>query len=182
MEAQEKGEMRIRISALAMALLLAAAPNALALSNPGDIGRFHGIWVGYGVTAEMQPRESAVTARDIDVTIRETKTGFEMTWKSLGRDRAKRISARFVAAGEPGTFKVSLVDPPLSDEEKLWAQVEGDRLVVYLSSVGDDGAAHMARYQRSILDGRMTLKYTLSRGDELLESLTGSLSRAKVVL
>lgn len=173
--------MRIRILALAMALLPAAALNALALSDPGDIGRFQGIWVGYGVTAEKQPGESPVAVRDIDVTIRETKTGFDMTWKSLGHDH-KRISARFVAASEPNAFKVSLVDPPLSGEEQLWAQMEGDRLVVYRSSLGDDGVARMARYERSISDGRMTFKYTLSRGDELLESVTGNLSRAKVVL
>lgn len=174
--------MRIRILALAMALLLAAAPNALALSDPGEVGRFHGIWIGYGVTAEKQPRQSTVTVRDIDVTIRETKTGFEMTWKSLSHDRAERISARFVAASEPDTFKVSRVDPPLGDDEKLWARMEGDRLVVYLSSLGDDGVARTARYERSILDGRMAFKYTLSRGDELLGSVTGELSRAKVVL
>lgn len=175
--------MRIRTLALAMALLLAGAPtsSALAIGDPGDVGTFHGIWVGYGVTAEQQPRESAVTVRDIDVTIRATKTGFDMTWKPLSRERAERMWARFVAAS-PGTFKVSLVDPPLGDEEKLWAQMEGDRLVVYLSSLGDDGVARVARYERSVSDGRMSFKYTLSRGDELLESVTGNLSKAKVVL
>ena len=37
-----------------------------------------------------------------------------MTWKTLGRDRAEWISARFEAATEPHTFKASRVDPPLS--------------------------------------------------------------------
>ena len=60
--------------------------------------------------------------------------------------------------------------------------MEGDRLVFYLSSVGDDGAERVARYECSVSDGRMSLKYTLSPGGELLESVTGTLSKSTVVM
>jgi|GEM_PF-1745761 len=174
--------MRILNLTLAVALLLAASPAALALSNPGDIRKFHGVWIGKGVVAEKQLKETTFARRDIDIVIRKTKIGFEITWKTLTREGAKRITTRFVAGSEPDTFEANQVSPPLTGKEKLWAQFEGDRLVVYLSGVGDDGVEGVARYECSVADGLMTLKYTLSRGGELLESVTGKLTRAKVVL
>lgn len=174
--------MRVLSLALAIALLLAAAPTVLALSDPADIGNFHGVWIGTGASADKQGQGSAVSARHIGVVIRKTKSGFDMTWKTLSREGAKRISARFVAAVEPNTFKVNRVDPPLRDTERLWSQVEGGRLVLYLSRVGDERVERVARYEHSVSGGRMTFKYTLSRGGEVLESVSGNLSRAKIVL
>lgn len=167
---------------LVVLMLLAGAPNALALSDTHELGNFHGVWIGNSVIAEKPPRGYILTARDIDIAIRETGAGFEMSWKSLSQEEAKRIRASFVATSEPDHFTVSGVDPPLNGKGKLQARMEGDRLVVYLSNFGDDGVERIARYELSVLDGQMTFKYTLSRGGELLESVKGSLSRAKVVL
>ena len=174
-------EAHIPALALAVLLLLAAAPKVLALGDAGDLGKFHGIWIGNSVIVEQQPRAAIVTARDIDVAIRKTKSGFDMTWRSLSQEGANRIRASLVAASEPGAFMATGVDPPLRSKEKLWAQMVGDRLLVYLSRVGGDGADYLARYALSVSDGHMTFGYTLRRGGEVLESVKGSLSRAKVV-
>ena len=113
--------MRILKLALAMAVMLAAVTNALALIDPGDVGRFYGVWIGNRVIAEKQIQGSTVTARDFDVAIWETRNGFDISWNTLRRDGAKRISAHFVPASDPDTFTVGRVEPHLSGKEKLWA-------------------------------------------------------------
>jgi hypothetical protein len=62
--------MRILKLVLAMAVLLSAGPTVLALSDPTDVSKFHGVWIGSGVIAEQQPQGSAVTARKPGVVIR----------------------------------------------------------------------------------------------------------------
>ncbi len=177
-----EGTLPLLVLALLALILLAGAPNVQALSDPNTPVQFHGVWIGKSVIAEKPPRGSILTARDIDMAIRETEAGFEMSWKSLSHEEARRIRATFVATSEPGHFTASGVEPPLSGKDKLQARMEGDSLVVYLSKFGDHGVERVARYQLSVSDGQMTFRYTLSRGGELLESVKGSLSKAKVVL
>ena len=176
-----EGELRILALALVMIMFLAEASNVQASNHRGDLGTYHGVWIGNSVTAEKQPRGFLVMARDLDVAVRKTKTDFDMTWSSLSQERARRMRAHFVATSEPDVFAAKSIEPPLAGKEKLWAQMEGRRLVVYLSRLGSDGAERLARYELSVSNGRMTFGYTLLQGDEVLESVKGHLSRAKVV-
>ena len=165
-----------------MALLLAMAPAVLALSDPGHVvGKFQGVWIS-GAYAQSEPQRSTATARKFDVVIRETKTGFEMSWKRLGGDEAGWITARFVAGAEPGSFEVRRAEPALSLRESLSARIEGDRLVVHLSVIGNDGVERTGRYEHSLVDARLAFKYTFTQDGEVLDSASGTLWRAKIVL
>lgn len=174
--------MRILVLTLVLSLFPAEAWSAQAIGHSRDLARFHGVWIGSNVLAEKRQRGPIVTEHDAGLAIQETKTGFHMTWKPLSEERARRIRARFVATNKPDVFAVDSVDPPLTSREKLWAQLEGDRLVVYLSSFGDDGGERVIRFELSVSDGRMIFRHTLSQGGLLLERVKGVLSRAKVVL
>jgi hypothetical protein len=171
---------RILKPATGMAVVLAFMP--MALGDPGIVGAFQGVWIGNSVVVEKQMHGPAVTANDISITIRATDSGFEMTWKALYQDGAEWMTTRFVAAAEPGTFDLAGADLPLRGNETIRAEIRGDELVVYLVSAGDDRTERVSRYRRSVSDSRMTLDYTLTRDGAVLDSLTGILSKAKVVL
>lgn len=184
---QGKGFLADReLRALTLAFLLfwcsAEAPTALASSDPGSLRDFHGVWNGNEVVAERPPPQAfSLIARDIDIAIRETNSGFALTWKSLSHADARRLSACFVASGEPDTFLATNVRPPLDTRETLWARMEKGRLVITHSSFAGSEVERIARYELIVSDGRMTFKYTLPRGDDILERVQGRLSRAKVV-
>jgi hypothetical protein len=105
-----------------------------------------------------------------------------MTWKAPHQGGAEWMTARFMAAAEPGTFDLAGVKPPLRGNETLWAETDGDELVVYLVNAGADRTERVSRYRRSVTDNRMTVDYTLARDGAVLISLTGILSKAKIVL
>ena len=174
--------MRILTHTFLLLISLAGAAIAPALGESGILGQFQGVWIGDSVIAQSRPQGSGVSARDFDLAVRRTNTGFDMTWKSLSHEGQKRIRAQFVATNERDTFTALDVDPSLARNEMLWAKTEEDRLVLYLSSLDNDQREHIARYELSVSNGRMSFKYTLFQGDLVLESLEGRLFKAKVVL
>ncbi len=168
--------------AVPTALLLIWPLASWAMSGPEDITRFQGVWIGQSLFAERPWQGPAITASDIGVTIRATDSGFELTWKDLPRGGRSWVTARFIAASEPGTFGVEHVDPPLGRAETLRAQIDGDHLVVELTGAGAERTKPVRRYRLAVAGGRMTYSYTHLRGDRVLNHVTGSLSRAKIVL
>ena len=80
------------------------------------------------------------------------------------------------------TFILAGVEPPLPDNDTVWAEIDGDQLVVYLVSAGANPAESVSRYRRTVPDNRMTFGYTVTRGGEIVDSVTGTLIKAKVVL
>lgn len=176
-----QSQMRILKLALAMTVFVVTAPVATASSDTAALEKFYGVWIGRGIVVEERAKRTVFATRDIDVAIWESETGFDITWRNVSRDETTRVTIHFAAAREPDTFEVKWTDPPLSADERFWAQIEGDRLTVYLSGVDDD-VERVARYECSVSDGHMTFKYTLSRGGELLETVTSNLYRAKVVM
>ena len=172
----------MRLRTFVLAMLLAVVLAAPAVSHVDDLEPYLGLWVGESVAVEKPPQGAPVTARRLDLVIRPSQSGFDMTWTPFGRGAAGKIKAQFEAAREPHLFTLKTADPPLNGSEALEARIEAEGLVVRLSSRGDDGSETLASYVFSVSGRRMTLTYTLSRGGEVLESLKGQLSRAKVVL
>ena len=167
---------------LALTIVLAEAPNALASNHREDLASYEGVWIGDSVIAEQRAEGPVVGAHNAGVAIRETETGFEMTWNSLGQRQAAVTRAQFVASGEADVFTVESVEPPLTGNEKLWAQMEDGRLVVYLTVLGNERTESLSRCAFAVSGGQMAFDCTLSRGNEVLERTKGRLSRAKIVL
>ncbi len=167
---------------LALTIVLTEAPNAPASIHRGDLTRYEGVWIGDSVIAEQRAEAPVVGARNAGVAIRETETGFEMTWNSLGQRQAAVTRAQFVASGEADVFTAGSVEPPLTGSEKLWAQMEDKHLVIYLSVLGDEGTERLSRCEFTVSGRQMVFDCTLSRGKEVLERTKGRLSRAKIVL
>lgn len=174
--------LHIVAAVLALIILLTEAPNALASKHRGNFERYEGVWIGDSVIAERRVEGPVLVARNVAVAIRVTEAGFEMTWNSLGQRQAASKRAQFVATGEPDAFTVWSVEPPLMGKEKLRAQMEDGRLVVYLSVLGDEGTEHLSRCEFAVSGGQMAFDCTLSQGSEVLERTKGRLSRAKIVL
>ena len=105
-----------------------------------------------------------------------------MIWEPSGQRTSGPVRAHFEATYDLDAFTASDVDPPLKAGEKAWAQIDAGRLVVSRFSVGDDDKDHLARYELSVSDGWMAFKYTLLHGAEIVESVTGRLFRAKIVM
>ncbi len=168
--------------AAALAVLLATAQTASTQGDPGILEPFRGVWIGASVVVEGQLPGPSLTVSDISVTIRASGPGFEMSWKALRQDGAEWMTARFMPTAEPGIFAPAGAEPPLRDDETLWAEVDGTQLAVHLVSAGAGRTERVARYRRSGPDNRMTFHYTRTRNGAILDSVTGSLTRAKVVL
>lgn len=151
-----------------------------AARDGGVLDQFLGVWSGRGVVMVNQAGKAVATARDIDVALWSSESGYEMTWTNLSQSGAPRIMIRFSALSEPGIVKVTWTDLPQGTDARL--QLEDSRLTVFLSGVTPH-LKPLARYDYSMSDdGRMTLEYALSHGSKRLESVTTQLDRAKVVM
>ena len=170
--------MRKLCCGLVTSALLWVTANALAADEGEQLSGLQGVWMTFGVVAK-QPDGSTITPRDLDVAIRKTATGFEITWKDLSRRTAAWATTEFVATEPPHTFVASEAGMPSPAGEELRARLEGGHLVAFRSS-GDTG--RVARYDYSISGGRVKFSYILSLDAKPLESITAWLSRAKVVL
>ncbi len=153
----------------------------LASNGVETLERFAGVWTGVGVVSEGYPTGRSEKKSGLDVAIWETDAGFTMSWRSPGGEGIRRMTSHFVDSKESGRFAAHQVAPPLSADQDLWAQVDENRMTVYLSHVVE-AVERLARYRWSVANGTMTFKYTLSIDGEVTENVTGRLRRAKVVM
>lgn len=174
--------MRILGQVLTIGFLTFAATNGTALGERNAVAEFEGVWIGRDLVADTRPAEAPVQAIRFDLAIWKTDSGFAVSWKSLDRDGTARFTVQFVAAGEPDTFEANQINPASADLEMVWARIEDKRLSLYLSHISDDGTNRLARYDYSIKNGRMVFEYTLSSQEEILDRVTGTLTRAKIVM
>lgn len=174
--------MRFLRQVLTIGLLTFAAANSLALSERDALAEFEGVWIGRDLVVDTRPAGTHVQAVRFDLAIWKTDSGFAVSWTSLNRDGIARFTGQFLTAGEPDTYKAIKIDPVPADLERIWAQIEGDRLSLYLSRIDDNGTKRVARYRCSLENGRMVFEYTLSNQGEILDRVSGTLTRAKVVM
>lgn len=131
--------------------------------------------------------------RNLEVTVRQIKKGFNVSWKTItldasGSGKSKSYSIDFVSSNREGIYgsamKTNLFGgqealDPIKGEPYFWAKLAGNTLTIYGMLITEDGDYEIQRYDRIIQDkgDDMLLEYTLTRGDEVVKKITATLSR-----
>ena len=173
--------------AAATILVLAAVLPPASPASAGSIDPFVGHWVGRGITENGAPAESVgFVDRELDVTIKTTPDGFNVTWKTLrlsssGRaDKVKHtaISVPFFQVGKPGIYRMAVTGEPLSGSPYIWARVADHMLEVHSITISERGVLEYQKYVRTLLDeDEMQLRFTRSLDGSIVRSVLAHLTR-----
>ncbi len=169
------------ISTLVLALLIVATPIPVTATESGAVAEHYGVWVGRGVIENNVVSPNREVGFGADVAIWKSTTGFKLTWKNLGMGVDTRTTIHFAEADEPNQFDVEWTNLPISQEERLWAQIKDRSLIVY-RTLEDTDIARVARYQFSVQAGNMTFDYDLSQNNEIPEAASLTLHRIKIIM
>lgn len=165
-----------------VAMVIAVAYAGSASARDARISSFAGVYQGSGVAEGRDNVFFTVTARDLDVVIRPTDDGFDVTWTTIshGTTRGQRVVRRsetvsFVAAGKPGVFRPATQVEPLSGAPYYWARVAGPTLTVYALILAENGAYELATWGRTLTANGMDLTFRRLKDGEAVRTVRGKL-------
>jgi len=182
--------MRMLTSRLAVVLtvLFAVSAGSAAAQGTRPISDFYGSYVGQSVS----DNGAGLSARDLSVTIKPTKEGFNLTWVTVIH-RKKQASSRksysvdFTKTPREGIWGSAVrrdafggrrpVDPLREDVPFVWATLKGATLMVNALLIIEGGGYELQTYQRTLVKEGMKLTFTRLRDGEKLKQITGMMSR-----
>lgn len=180
-----------------------ARRGVLRLGLLGIVGAFGGVLAGEAAAQDFsrfignysgsaQVEDAGVRSqRDMSVSIRATKAGFEVNWKSIshkagGRLKEKEYTIAFLPTRREGIYSSAMgvnvfgnpvpLDP-MKGDPYVWGRITGDTLTVFSLLIDRDGGYEMQQYDRSLADGGLDLDYQRIRNGEKLKSIRVFLER-----
>ncbi len=156
----------------------------LSYADESLYGKFFGTFTGHTEISENQ-------IRDLEVTIKPEKNGFNISWKTIKHDQSgsgktKSYSINFTESDRSGIYgsamKTNLFGgqealDPMKGEPYFWAKVNGNTLTVFGMLITEAGDYEIQRYDRILTQDKMELVYTLSRAGETLKTISAQLER-----
>ncbi len=165
-----------------LGLLLAILIPAPVQAQNARLSDFAGTFHGSGVAEGRDNVYFTITARDLDVTIRPTDGGFDITWTTIshGTTRGQRVVRKtealsFVAADKPAVFRAITPVEPLSGAPYYWARIAGRTLTVYALLVGESGAYQLTSWARTLNGNGMDLTFRRLSDGEAVRTVRGKL-------
>ncbi len=182
--------MRMLTNGLAtvLAILLAVWTGAAAAQETKRISDYYGSYIGQSVSDNV----AGLSARDLSVTIKPTKEGFNLTWITVihrpgNQSRRKSYSIDFTKTPRRGIWGSAMrsdafggrrpVDPLREDVPFVWATLRGATLTVNALLIIQDGGYELQTYQRTLIKEGMKLSFTRLRNGERLKQITGVMTR-----
>lgn len=182
--------MRTLISGLAavLAILLAVSASTVAAQQSRPIEDYYGSYVGQSISLNG----AGLHARDLSVTIKPTKEGFNLTWVTVihrrgKKSRRKSYSIDFTKTPREGIWGSAVrrdafggrrsVDPLREDVPFVWATLKGATLTVSALLIIEGGGYELQTYERTLIKEGMKLSFTRLRNGERLKQITGVMSR-----
>lgn len=182
--------MRMLTSGLAaiLAILLAVSAGAAAAQETMSIADFYGRYVGRSVSVNG----AGLSARDLSVTIKQTKKGFNLTWVTVVHRKdqkatRKSYSIDFTKTPRGGIWGSAMrrdafggrrpVDPLREDVPFVWATLKGATLTVSALLIIEGGGYELQTYERTLIKDGMKLTFIRLRNGERLKQITGVMSR-----
>ena len=163
-------------------LLCLTAPTVAAADL--SIKAFAGKWQGSALSESNISLSFRLTDRDIDVAISPTGNGFDITWKTVQRQRGnpdnptevlKSTSLSFEAV-RPGVWQaVGNADPIASGEAYGWAHIKDNTLVISSLQIYADGRHEVQMYRRTLSGTGMSLEFTRNVDGEEVRYAKGRL-------
>ncbi len=169
-------------------VLLFLAFMALSQAAFAEAGRFVGDYAG---SVDIQHMDGTVEARDMSVTISETRNGFAVKWNTAtlrtdGRRKIKAYDVTFresdrsgiyAAAMERNVFGHSVQMDPMKGHPYVWARITGDTMTVFSMFIAPNGDYEMQQYDRTLAPGGLNLRYMVHRNGEETRSFKSFLKR-----
>ncbi|MBK19508.1 MAG: hypothetical protein CMM52_11800 [Rhodospirillaceae bacterium] len=158
-------------------LTQAAQPNL-------TIDAFFGTFSGGGVAENEDSIYFATTARDFDVKIAPSGSGFQIDWTSVIRKggdpkkpnvRRRQTTRTLVPAGAQGVFRCTSSGDPLKGKEMCGAKIKGATLSLFLMRVNKNGIYALQQYDRTLSGTGMKLVFKSTRSGERVRTVSGRL-------
>ena len=169
------------ILATVLALVLWCVP---AAAQNAPLSDFAGSFQGSGVAEGRDNVYFTVTARDLDVTIKPSAAGFDISWTTIshGTSRGQRVSRKsetisFLASERPDVFRAATSVEPLDGEPYYWARVAGRTLTVYAMTIAGNGAYELTSWSRTLTRTGMDLTFRRLSDGEAVRTVRGKLVR-----
>lgn len=147
-----------------------------------DYSPFVGDYTGQTVIGTANGLEK----RDLDVSVRREAEGFSLEWSTeIQRPDGRIKSDRYFVAFKPVPNRPGYYLPtdridrfgkrfpinPLEGDPQLTAKIDGKTMYVYASLITDDGAHEVQTYERTLVPGGMTLKFSRVRNGEAIRGI-----------
>lgn len=170
------------------AILLAVSAGAAAAQETRRISDYYGSYIGQSVSING----AGLSARDLSVTIKPTKEGFNLSWVTVVHRQDKKSSRKsysidFTKTPRQGIWGSAMrrdafggrrpVDPLREDVPFVWATLKGATLTVNALLIIQDGGYELQTYERTLIKEGMKLTFTRLRNGERLKQITGVMSR-----
>jgi len=178
------------VFALTFVVFLVAAVARPALAENRKISDFYGAYTGQSISVTGE----GLSARDLNVEIKKTKQGFNLSWTTVTRKKdqsAKRKSYSIDFSKSPrknmwgsavrrdAFGNMQPINPLREGDPFVWATLKDDTLTVYALLITEAGGYELQTYARALTAGGMTLNFTRLRDGEQLKSITGVLLKKK---
>jgi hypothetical protein len=155
------------IFAATLAVFLCLATGAASAQNL-SIKAFTGQWQGSGVSESEVSANFRLTARDLNVAIKVSDSGFTVTTTTVQRKKGdpsnpkavRKTSVReFVTSTRPGVWVAKDYANPSSEQAFSWARIKDQTLTITSIEVDKDGGSNMLIYDRSLSASGMKLDF-----------------------
>jgi len=147
-----------------------------------EIAAFQGRWQGTAISETDRSITFAVTARDLDVSIQPSGSGFRLAWTTIRRQKGDPANPRlekveqaltFVPAG-PKVWRAEGSSDPLSAPFG-WAGIRGQTLTVNVLTLGAGGSYEIQSFERTLTGGGMELQFDRIVDGEKVRTAKGRL-------
>jgi len=154
-----------------------------------SIEDFYGEFTGRSVSGD----DASLSARDINVEIKENRRGFNISWSTVtlreGKEaKRKEYSIDFRKTGRDGIYQSAMrkdvfgnhtPNDPMKGDPYVWARIRGNTLTVYALIVTRDGSYDMQVYDRTLTANGLSLDFKRFLEGEEVKSIKGELQRIK---
>jgi len=156
-----------------LALLLCTAFATLQV-RAADIAPFVGDYVG---SANLVEKDGTETPRDMSVSIKQLKNGFNVSWTTTtyrgdGRVKEQKFSVDFLPSERSDVFSAAMKRnvfghevplDPMQGEPFVWGRIEGDTMTVFSLFIGETGDYELQQYDRTLAEGGLDLSFSRFR-------------------
>ena len=168
----------VRLLLPAVRVMVFGVLSVIALSGGGaqadQIAPFVGNYVG---SADMIDEDGTHTPRDMSVSIFETRSGFNVSWKTTtykadGRVKNQSFSIDFrpseradvySAAMQRNVFGHEVPLDPMQGEPFVWGRIDGDTLTVFSLFIDESGGYELQQFDRTLAEGGLDLSFSRFR-------------------
>lgn len=180
----------VGVSALTLLIVFCLPMAWTAQAADRKIAEFYGTYAGQSISVKGE----GLTARDLNVRIKPTKKGFNLSWTTVtykkdGSKSRKSYSIDFSKSPRKGIWgsaqrrdafgNMRPINPLNEGDPFVWATIKGDTLTVYALLITETGGYELQTYARTLTASGMRLKFTRLRDGRELKAITGNLVKKK---